>query len=403
MTGPKKWMLLLVLLFCLQSHAQNFAWKSTLDNVPQSGFYNIPLSLDWLTHVKTDLSDIRIRDEKNKTVPFVVKSYAAAKNSSFINFPILKNITDSISTTLELEAREQQGTDHLCLVIGNHAVERSASLSGSDDKRQWFIIDENLALTNRTGSTEDRFIQCLSFPFIRYRYLKLTINNKRADPLPLLKAGIFRDTTIEKTPLLYVEPGTVFQQKDSSDGRSYISVRNPQPYPVDRISMQLSGPRFYKRSLSVYKIETEKPKELIASTEAHSGENVVIWLTGGKAQHFLIVIENGDNPPLQANAFNTQCRKQDLIAYLEKGEKYTLVGGNDSVGSPNYDLSFFRDSIPSQLATLEYGKVIANDAQIMTAPTNKNWWIWPAVILMVIVLTLLTYRLMADMKKNKES
>ena len=99
----------------------------------------------------------------------------------------------------------------------------------------------------------------------------------------------------------------------------------------------------------------------------------------------------------------TQCKKQELVAYLEKGENYALVGGNDSVGSPNYDLNFFRDSIPSHLATLEYGEVVANNREVKSSATNKNWWIWPAVILMVIVLALLTYRLMGDMKKTKES
>ncbi|HWI92059.1 MAG TPA: hypothetical protein VNT20_12335 [Flavisolibacter sp.] len=403
MTGRKKWILLTVLLFHLHGKAQSFAWKSVLDTVPRSGFYNIPLSLDWLVHLKSDLSDIRIKDEKNRAVTFVMKSYVSEKKSAFINYPILTNTTDSIGTTLELDASQQQGTDHICLLIGNHAVERFASLSGSNDKKHWFIIDEKLHLTNSTGFAEDRFIQQLSFPFVRYRYLKLLINNKGTDPLPLLKAGIYSDTTITKSPPLFLEPGTIFQQKDSSDGRTYITVRNSQAFPVDRISMKLSGPKFYKRLINIYAVEAGKAKELVATGEVRSGEDPAIWLTAGKAQNFLLVIENGDNPPLQVNAVTTQCKKQELVAYLEKGENYALVGGNDSVGSPNYDLNFFRDSIPSHLATLEYGEVVANNREVKSSATNKNWWIWPAVILMVIVLALLTYRLMSDIKKTKES
>lgn len=403
MTGRKKWILLTLLLFQLHGKAQSFAWKSTLDTVPQSGFYSIPLSIDWLVHLKPDLSDIRIKDEKDKAVPFLLKSYVSEKKSAFINYPILTNTTDSIATTLELDASQQQGTDHICLLIGNHAVERFAFLSGSNDKKHWFIIDEKLQLTNSPGFADDRFIQQLSFPFIRYHYLKLVINNKGTDPLLLLKAGIYNDTTLNESPLLYFEPGTVFQQQDSIDGRSYISVHNPKAYPVEMISMKISGSKFYKRALSVFKIGNEKTKELIASTDVHSGVDPSIWLGGGKTQNFLIVIENGDNPALKVNTVTTQCRKQELVAYLEKAKQYSLVGGNDSVGSPNYDLSFFRDSIPSQLTTLEHGKIIANNQQAVAATSNKNWWIWPAVILMVIVLALLTYRLMNDMKKVKES
>jgi hypothetical protein len=403
MTGRKKWILLTVLLFHLHGEAQNFAWKSVLDTVPRSGFYSIPLSLDWLVHLKSDLSDIRIKDEKERAVPFVMKSYVFEKKSTFINYPILTNTTDSIATTLELDASQQQGTDHICLLIGNHAVERFASLSGSNDNKHWFIIDENLRLTNSTVFAEDRFIQQLSFPFVKYRYLKLLINNKGTDPLSLLKAGIYSDTTITKSPPIFFQSGTIFQQKDSTDGRSYVTVQNSPAYPVDRISMKLSGPKFYKRSLIVYTVEAGKAKDLLATTEVQSGEDPAIWLTAGKAQNFLLVIENGDNPPLEVNAVTTQCKKQELIAYLEKGENYTLVGGNDSVGSPNYDLNFFRDSIPSHLTTLEHGKVVSNNREVKPSAINKNWWIWPAVILMVIVLALLTYRLMGDMKKTKES
>jgi hypothetical protein len=402
MKRHKVWMLLSLLVFHLHGKGQTFAYKSPLDTVPQSGFYTISLSLDWLVHLKNDLSDIRIKNEHNETVPFIIKKYPTEQHSSFVNFPILKFDTDSAWSSLELDAIDQHGTDHLCLIIGNHAVERIASLSGSDDRNHWFIIDEKLPLINRTGQAGDRFMQWLSFPFIRYRYLKLKINNKGTDPLPILKAGIYTDTSLNESLPLYLQPGTTYQQKDSADGRSYVWVHNPHPYPVDRISMVLSGPKFYKRAVSVYKLQNEKGKELIGSGEARSGEDPAVWIIGGKAQDLLVVIENGDNPPLKITTVNTQCRKQELIAYLEKGKKYVLFGGNASVAPPDYDLAQFRDSIPRQTAVLDHGHLSVNKEETISAVTSKkNWWIWPAIIAMIVVLSMLTYKLTGEMKGAK--
>src|SRR5687768_3897320 len=99
MKGRKTWVLLAAVFFYLNSEAQVFSWKSELDTVPESGFYRIPLSIDWLVHLKDGLPDIRIKDEKNRVVPFIIKKHPAERNSLFMNFSILKNTTDSIATT----------------------------------------------------------------------------------------------------------------------------------------------------------------------------------------------------------------------------------------------------------------------------------------------------------------
>jgi hypothetical protein len=92
------------------------------------------------------------------------------------------------------------------------------------------------------------------------------------------------------------------------------------------------------------------------------------------------------------------CRRAG--GYKKRRPEGRTKKGNDSVGFPKYDLAFFQDSIPLQLTTLEHGKVLANN-QVISATSNKNWWIWPAVIIMMIALTLLTYRLMGDIRKAK--
>jgi len=397
----KKGIMFLLALIQLAAKAQTFAWKSKLDSVPAPGFYTIPLSIDWLVHAKTDLSDIRIKDEHNNTVPFLVKKLPGESHASFIEFPILKNTTDSNYTRLDIDAAGHHGTDHLWLVISNNAVQRFSSLSGSDDQKQWFIIDEKLLLNNNRESINGHFMQELNLPFIRYRFLRLSINNKRNYPLQILKAGIYADTSVKESPELHPQYGTSFVQKDRVNGYTYVYVHNQQAYPVDRISIALSGSKFYNREIKAYSLSGAKAKTLLGISQLRSGEDPAIWVTAGKAQDLLVVIENGDNPPLKITAVNTQCRTKSLIAYFEKGRAYTLFGGNDSLASPQYDLALFRDSIPSQSPFLKHQQIVANNQLSKATAAKKSWWIWAAILVSLLVLTVLTFRLMRDMKKAK--
>jgi hypothetical protein len=397
----KSLMILYLGLVQFAAKAQNFAWQSKLDTVAAAGFYTIPLSIDWLVRAKDDLSDMRIIDEDNKMVPFLIKKNPPEGRSSFIPLPVLKITTDTVATIVDIDASDHHGTDHLYLVIGNNAVERFTSLSGSNDLKQWFIIDEKLPLTNKTGYVTDQFVQGLSFPFIRYRFLRLTINNKGSYPLQILKAGIYADTGSKESLALYLHKGTTYSQKDSTDGKTYISVRNPQPYPVDRISMALSGPKFYSRLAKAYSIK-DGIKKYLGVTTLRTGEDPAFWVMAGKAQEFLVVIENGDNPPLKVNAINTQCRMQQLIIYLEKGKSYIMLGGNDAIAAPNYDLALFKDSIADSPPIMQHKAVISNnEATVANNTSNKNWWIWPGIVAALLVLSLLTHRLMNDMKQAK--
>jgi hypothetical protein len=193
---------------------------------------------------------------------------------------------------------------------------------------------------------------------------------------------------------------TSFRAIDSTDGNTYIWLNNDLPYPVDRITIKTAGPRFYKRNVNIYKPEIKRAPYLLAATEFNSNKEPVIGMMGIKAQTLLAVVQNGDNPPLKIEAVNTQSRNQQLVAYLEKGNTYYLVGGNETVMYPEYDLAQFRDSIPEMLEVLGHGNLVANTVQAGNANNNKRYWLWPAIVVMIGILGLLTVKLMREMRKK---
>ncbi len=63
---------MIALLVSCCATAQQFQYTAMLDTVGKDGFYSIPVSPELSSYIKTDLSDIRIADEKNQWIPHII-------------------------------------------------------------------------------------------------------------------------------------------------------------------------------------------------------------------------------------------------------------------------------------------------------------------------------------------
>lgn len=112
-------------------------------------------------------------------------------------------------------------------------------------------------------------------------------------------------------------------------------------------------------------------------------------------------MENNDNPPVRVEAVHTEQENKEFIAYLEKGENFQLIFDDLHGIAPVYDLKQFRNVIPKSVHRLKTGdiKAISHTANTQTKK-NINWWIWPTILVVIILLSYLTWSLTRDMKKS---
>lgn len=388
--------LLLALTFVSVSHAQ-FRQKSNLPSPGTAGFYSISPAPAFTKYSKTDLSDIRIVDEEGKQVPFIWQPMKQTINATyFIEVPILLNRTDTAVTTLQFDLANTDGTDQLQLTIANTAVMRSASLSGSNDRNNWYIISENLLLAGSAKDSADQFLQTISFPYSKYQYLKLQIYNAKSDPVHVLKAGIHIDSTFTSGLPFHTNPGTSFSQSDTTR-ESILVINNPESHLTERFAFRISGTRFYKRDGYVY----DNENRLLATFQVSSDRSSTVNFSPNKSKLFRVVIENGDNPPLQFDAIRAEQLSRQMVAYLHPGKQYSLLTGDSNVIAASYDLAHFTDSIPEVIPVLAHAEVIPNEVVEVRTASYKDYWIWPFIIIMILLLGYLTFRLVQDMKKRE--
>lgn len=405
--------------FTTFSIAQQFKYKAALDTVTKTGFYQLNVSADVSAHVKTDFSDLRIADEKRKWVPHLIKHVLPnLVQSTFKEFPILTNeITDSGKTKLIIENKGSslminnvpvKNITALVLFIKNASVSRYATISGSNDQQHWFIIRENILLTKNYETKENYFISSIAIGNSDYKYFKLMIDNEKADPLNIIKAGSYADLTYYAQNYFTGNPDAVLNQKDSSDGKSYIKIKNNAAYHIDRITVKASGAKFYDRNANIYLPENDSTENTInynsiLSFKISSAGTNTFDLKKLKAKTFYVVIDNKDNPPLKINSVTTEQQSNTIITYLEKNKAYYLFAGDETAVKPDYDLEHFKDSIPPNIDNIGFGpfiKVEAAKTAVQKSSSNK-WWLWPSIIGAILMLAFLSWKLLSDMKKTE--
>lgn len=397
--------------------AQQYQYKAALDSVKQTGFYQLNISPLISSHTKPDFSDIRITDDKGVWIPHIVKNQLPSlQQSLFKDFPILSNsiidsgkselIFESRGSSIEVNKESLKSINEIVLFIKNASVSRYATLSGSKDKKQWFIIAENILLAKAYTTTENYFTNAVKFDYSDYHFFKLVINNEKADPLNIIKAGSYTDLVYRTMPTSVSNPDPVIQQKDSSDGKSYILVKNKAAYHIDGITIGISGAKFFERAAGIYLLQNDSSLNRIS----YAAANIKISSSGSntfdikkiKAKSFYIVIENKDNPPLTISIVHTEQHINNIITYLEKGKQYSLLTDNDMANEPDYDLAIFKDSIPKNVDTIGIGSFVKIEQKKPdnVKDTNHKWWLWPSIIAAILMLAFLSWKLLGDMKKN---
>jgi hypothetical protein len=180
-------LLAVVLLMSLHSKAQ-FHHTALLDTVKATGFYHIPITPELSSYLKTDLSDLRIIDEKKQYIPFIADIPFGKKAVHFVFFDqkIIKKETIDSKTVLIIENEEKHELSNFIIELRSAAAERTASLSGSDDNANWFAILDSLLLRKSSEDDNASHSQRINFPPGNYKYFKLTINNDKKEALSIL-------------------------------------------------------------------------------------------------------------------------------------------------------------------------------------------------------------------------
>jgi hypothetical protein len=351
---------------------------------------------------KGDLSDIRIIDDKGNFVPYIQAGSLPLKDQkSFVVFnPVDVRLSTDTGTTFIVENKTGLALDRLWIKLQNTAVQRKVNLVGSDDLKQWFAIQEDIPLQEAVANSEGTFIQSLSFPASNYRYLKILVNDKNKTPIKFLQAGIYTEYA---AALTYIPIPQVQLTRVDSNKTTYITIKLNDHYQVNKLHVDITSPKYFKRDVTVYQI-TGTERQLLGDGELNSIK-VTDLLIAAKTSQLLLQINNGDNLPLTISGIEAYQADESLISYLNGRQTYQLLTGDPNTQAPEYDLKFFADSIHDDITQISHGKVNKNPAyegnQVKPGKDHGyTLFIWLAIIVALGLLLFLTLKMTKEVSKK---
>ena len=382
------------------SQTKNFKYRAGIQRVDSSGVYRIEISPDLIAKSKEDLSDIRIADNTNRFIAYALSNKILLNyQEHYIVFPEVttSQITDTITTYIA-ENKDLLAINKLWIKLKKTEVNRTVNLTGSDNLKDWFAIDENILLESAGQSSGTDYEQILNFPNSNYRYFQIQVNGKNKTPVKILQAGI--NTAGINQPVFTALPGGEFLKKDSGK-ISHLSIKFDQPYQINKIHLAITSPKYYNRRVIIYDIEENEANQLMDTTINSGGSQNL--LLSAKTRQLRIDIFNLDDNDLTVKSVTAFQLKEYLVSYLEKGKAYQIYTGNASLNKPSYDLSFLNNIAFNQLAGVSQLAVDKNSSYLISGKLvvkDHTLLLWSSIIIALILLSILTLKMVKEIKQS---
>jgi len=400
------------LIFPSVLFSQEFSVEGKILGAKTNGLHSVLITPEIRSLSKEDLSDIRIFDSKNQETPYFLTNDFKTTSTAFEEFKIIsKSNIPNKSSSVVFENNSNKNLTELTFAIANSDVQKTYSISGSNDLSQWFGLVNNNLLYDLTDSENTFIYKNISVPNNKYRYLKIDFNDKKTLPIAVLKVGKFSSQT--SASALQEIKKEEFKIEEFPKAKKTRIIFNFENTPtINQISFTIKNASLYRRTAKiivsrteVYKKRKKNYEENLENFELASNTTNTFSIGELREKEFYIDIENQDNQPLSIAEVKLFQNPIYAVADLVSGENYTLKTGNLKLSEPHYDLSSFQNSISKVLPEAQISAITKIKKSQKIASENNTiwsqpWFMWVCIGIAGIIIFYFSMSLMKDMKKN---
>lgn len=342
----------------VQAEAQDNVWKwqraITVDSTAQFNRFEVPAAIYGKSQL--NLEDLRIVDDKGAAAPYLLdtRSQKTAVTEDIRSFTKVGCIRKKNDTICDFQGFAPEGTD---LIINRLTVGMDYSadffkyieLYGSHDGKHWEWIG-NDTLYRVEGTADNDFALPSSLKFTHYRVVIL--NNIEGITLSGLTGTLISETeALSVRPMVF--PANAFVRTENETS-TLITLNKIGNIPFRSISMAAEG--LFHRRCRIISGNTEETGAVFGSGYLYQStlkgpeplKNSLAMEITRPSDSITLVIENGDNPPLDITSLTLEYYADAVIFETVPGKTYTLQYGNSAASKPSYDLEQFRSEISQQ-------------------------------------------------------
>lgn len=435
------------LLFCTASveasiilKPDNFQYCSELEQpAKNSTLYQTWITSDILQKCSTDCSDLRLFDQDNNEIPYVIIGNEHPDEIiETYRLEIVSYSDNPASKVITMKMPDKyRPVSLISLDISERDFKKTVMLYGSHNIKKWDLLVKE-AIYDFSSQVALRKTE-IKFNKADYRYYRLEIIDdnpsvKSDKSIKLKYEGLDFSADSLEIKNLHISKitGTTGFRKDNIkvyDENNFTTFtvnldkdRNTVIFleaglPFDKIYFDISNP-YYHREISLYGSNTgEKDsykfltRESIFSfpiSDISETKNYIAYQSP-KEKFYKIIIQNRNNPPLEIKSIKFLWVQKNLyFVSLNKPSNYSLCFGNNTISGPSYDLANFinhNNWFNQNYEKLNTAQIIQNSDFRERPPEDRKMKIEKIVLIGIVIILVIgigfwLYRLMREAFKN---
>lgn len=376
----------------------------------KKGWNTVTLPLDIFAKSKNELFDIRIYNldkGSNKSIeqPYILDIQEAKKSNIETALKILNPTKTKSEYSYTFESSNKETINNIHLNFSNQIYDWKIHLEGSMDQVGWSTIAKDYRIVSFKNRETNFTYSDLSIPDSRFNFYKISFNSDY--PATLKSATWSKKIKSDANYLSYPIQNFKIEEDDKLKSTT-IEIDLGKKLPISQIELICNTENEYYRPFIV--------EGVVDSFETETGwhyrynslyQGTVNSINKNKFQFYnklhqklRITIKNFDNLPLSFSDYKVSGPNYRLITRLTNSENLYLCYGNSETKKPLYDISFFKDKIPTELnattlAEAEYHPTGVEES----SPLFKNkWWLWGIMIFVIVLLGTFTLKMVREGK-----
>lgn len=375
----------------------NFRHRAELAGALQAGaLYQVPLPAEFMRASAADLADVRLYGPAGQEVPYVIIPHRLPPDAvPACTLKLVEYDQAGPAATLTVEVPDGcPNVAEITLEVADRDFKKQVSVEAGDDKKTWQPVAEDVIYD--FSSQVDLRRTTLKFPATEARYLRLTLRDVPPEgdntnlTLSLRSEGLDLTYNRLRGKKLSIQGLRAVAAPDSGQQTLYdrqvftglAPVRGESGstvivisagLPADFMLFDVANPA-YCRTVAVSGSDSGRDDSYfwLKSDRIHAFPGAErdetqnrLELSADVTPFYKIVIENGDNPPLDVRSVTLEWVRRDLYFVAPAaGAGYALYAGQPKAARPFYDTGEFvnaRNWFTRKASAAVLGPVRANE------------------------------------------